>query len=114
VIDLAAAHRQLAEILDRHGLGEASYCITVEVWNHRGGGSGLAVTFTASAILGAECVQAYQRMTIESALGDLDGMLAERARRLAGQTPEDLRVALPGADVGVVEQAAATAAAIPF
>src|SRR5690606_3438528 len=72
VIDLAAAYRQLDEILARHGVARWAYEVTLTVWNHRHDGGTPFMGFTASAIGDGECIQAYQLSTLEAALEELE------------------------------------------
>lgn len=99
MIDLAAGYRSIAEILARHGL-RASYALSVQVWYHELDPPpplGPAVTFTASVIHGARCLQAHECPTLETALAGLDATLTAYLAE-GGQSPEvlpDLRVVVP-------------------
>ena len=95
MIDLGAAYVELARILHRHGL-RASYALTIAVWHHELGEEPAPpadVSFTASIIHGARCIQS-QGPTLAAVLTGVEAELVTYLAARGAVTPPDLQVAL--------------------
>jgi hypothetical protein len=108
MIDLAAAYRRVDALLTQAGLQNVSYHVTVHAWNYRHGDGAAAVSFDIAAIVTlAAVVGVHSESTLDAALTKFEAELSRHLTSAEGRPGPDLHVALPGADGGVVEQAAA-------
>lgn len=69
-IDLVKAYQDFADLLAEYGHDTATYCIDLEVWNHRT--SPPRVNFRLSAMVGPSgCEQVYAAPSLDVAFADM-------------------------------------------